>query len=363
MSHVNGNHLDRPDSEEQISLVVSGETDSGSWQEALEFDVSEREFEEEEIQKIDAYVADYADKMIKKSKGDKITLIEKVPDMGVSLNWTVPDEYLEGDGSVIAENIPDEGVDTEVMLSARWRNYKGEYHFPIHIDPQEIDPTVRAVMKARDDIARAIEEQPTARSIELPGEYEYGDEKEEKDYTPVYLIVGVIMFLPLLWRQQAGKKLDERNDQLITDHPAFVNKVMLLLGAGLNLRRTIERITAEYERELSEGGMRHYVYEELCITNEQLKSGVTEEQAIEDFGRRCKCMPYMKLSSIITQNIRKGSDGILNILEREVVNSLAERRAAALKKGEIAGTKLLMPMMVMLGLVMAMIMVPAFMTM
>ena len=74
-------------------------------------------------------------------------------------------------------------------------------------------------------------------------------------------------------------------------------------------------------------------------------------------------MPYMRFSSIITQNIRKGSEGILNILEQEASQALVERKQEALKRGEVAGTKLLFPMMLMLGLVMAIIMIPAFMTM
>ena len=157
------------------------------------------------------------------------------------------------------------------------------------------------------------------------------------------------------------KDIKNREEQLLLDHPAFINKVMLLLGAGLSLRYAIERIATEYERELKEGGEKHYVYEELCVTMQEIHDGVTETQAVESFGRRLKCMPYMRFSSLITQNLRKGAEGILLILEKEAYESMTERKQAALRAGEKAGTKLLFPMILMLGLVMAIIMVPAFM--
>ena len=73
-------------------------------------------------------------------------------------------------------------------------------------------------------------------------------------------------------------------------------------------------------------------------------------------------MPYMRFSSLITQNLRKGAEGILVILEKEAYESMTERKQAALRAGEKAGTKLLFPMILMLGLVMSIIMVPAFMS-
>ena len=175
-------------------------------------------------------------------------------------------------------------------------------------------------------------------------------------------ILQNVFFNRIMPSDEVKKDIKNREEQLLLDHPAFINKVMLLLGAGLSLRYAIERIATEYERELKEGGEKHYVYEELCVTMQELHDGVTETQAVESFGRRLKCMPYMRFSSLITQNLRKGAEGILLILEKEAYESMTERKQAALRAGEKAGTKLLFPMILMLGLVMAIIMVPAFMS-
>jgi hypothetical protein len=54
-----------------------------------------------------------------------------------------------------------------------------------------------------------------------------------------------------------------------------------------------------------------------------------------------------------------GSKGLCRLLEQESQNALEERRALARKLGEEAGTKMLLPLMMMLGIVIAIIMVPA----
>ena len=147
------------------------------------------------------------------------------------------------------------------------------------------------------------------------------------------------------------------------DHPEVVNKVMLLLSAGLTVRKAMERLAAEYEREKENRGVCRFVYEEICVLNQEVKDGVSEARAIERFGKRCRLLPYLRFSSVISQNLKKGAKGILDILEKESLEALQQRKQRALKLGETAGTKLLFPMIMMLGLVMGIILVPAFMTM
>jgi hypothetical protein len=68
----------------------------------------------------------------------------------------------------------------------------------------------------------------------------------------------------------------------------------------------------------------------------------------------------MKLSALLSQNIRKGSNNLLQILRQEADHAFAERKNQAKKLGEEAGTKLLLPMMMMLCVVMVIIMIPAY---
>ena len=65
---------------------------------------------------------------------------------------------------------------------------------------------------------------------------------------------------------------------------------------------------------------------------------------------------------MIIQNLRKGSSGLTQALEKEVAEAFALRKNNAKKAGEEAGTKILLPMMLMLMVVMVIILVPAFLT-
>lgn len=191
----------------------------------------------------------------------------------------------------------------------------------------------------------------------------YAMEREKRNFALVYLVLGFIILLPILWRRQEKKEMADREEELLMEHSGLVNRFMLLLGAGLTVRKVVERLTDEYEREREAGGRKRYVYEEMCVMAQEMKDGVSETKALEGFGRRCRLLPYLRFSTVMTQNLKKGADGILALLENEAREALEQRKERALQRGEKAGTKMLFPMMLMLGIVMAIIMVPAFMTM
>lgn len=69
---------------------------------------------------------------------------------------------------------------------------------------------------------------------------------------------------------------------------------------------------------------------------------------------------YIKLSTLLSQNLRKGSNELMKMLHQEVAEAFEQRKNLAKKLGEEAGTKLLVPMMIMLCVVMVIIMVPAY---
>ena len=71
---------------------------------------------------------------------------------------------------------------------------------------------------------------------------------------------------------------------------------------------------------------------------------------------------YIRLGTVLSQNLRKGTKGLNTMLEQEAAASFTERKNTARKLGEKAGTKLLFPMLLMLGIVLVILMVPAFLS-
>ena len=63
------------------------------------------------------------------------------------------------------------------------------------------------------------------------------------------------------------------------------------------------------------------------------------------------------------QNMKKGTEGFIALLETEASDAFEKRKELSRQMGETAGTKLLLPMMLMFGIVIAIIIMPAFMAM
>ena len=81
--------------------------------------------------------------------------------------------------------------------------------------------------------------------------------------------------------------------------------------------------------------------------------------AYEQFGERLGLQAYRRLATLLVQNLRKGTAGLCRLLEKEMQDAFDARESDAKKRGEELQTKLLLPMMLMLGLVIVIIMIPA----
>ena len=71
---------------------------------------------------------------------------------------------------------------------------------------------------------------------------------------------------------------------------------------------------------------------------------------------------YMRLGALLSQNLRKGTRGLTQMLRMEAIQAFEERKARAKRLGEEAGTKLLAPMFLMLAVVLVIVIVPAFLS-
>ena len=78
--------------------------------------------------------------------------------------------------------------------------------------------------------------------------------------------------------------------------------------------------------------------------------------------KECESPVYRKFGMLLSQNLRKGTKGLTNLLQREAQEAFEERKNMAKKLGEEAGTKLMIPLFLMLAVVFVIVTVPAFLT-
>lgn len=164
--------------------------------------------------------------------------------------------------------------------------------------------------------------------------------------------------------REGNREEQQRELQMLLDYPGLVSKMLLLLGAGLSMRKTVQRIAGDYQRKRRENPKleTRAAYEELVQTVKDMECGIAEKEAYERFGNRCDCPSYRSMSTLLVRNLQKGSRGLITLLEKEAADSFENRKRQAKIAGEKASSKLLLPMGMMLLIVLAVLIVPAFLS-
>lgn len=185
---------------------------------------------------------------------------------------------------------------------------------------------------------------------------------EEKDYSLLLWCITPVLAVLLFFvkDQDIQKELEERTEKLQQEYPELVHMLVLYIGAGMSVRGAFSQISKEYEKRQEKASSKSFCREELLLLCRQLQAGTLEDIAIDSFGRRIGVREYIRLCTLLVQNRKRGNKELLSRLLEEANASLEEQLLTVRKSGEEAGTKLLIPMVCMLGIVMVIIMVPAF---
>lgn len=155
------------------------------------------------------------------------------------------------------------------------------------------------------------------------------------------------------------EKLERRKRALRDEYPNLVHELVLLVGAGMTTRGAFQKMGADYEKKKEDNKKVIPAYEEVLVTCREMQSGVAEGAAYERFGRRTGLQQYIRLSSLLMQNLKRGNSSLPERLREEAFKAGEERLQHSKRLGEETGTKLLAPMILMLAVVMALIMIPA----
>ena len=286
-------------------------------------------------------------------------------DGAVSVEYYItPGGLIDEDGSICGEPEP-EGSLVMINATLTCQDKTSTYECAARIFPPILSASEQLQENIRSAVEAARTADPTGAQVKLP------DSVDGKALSWSYpkdssltLIMILMLVLPIAyWAREDSKIHDaakERLSQLELDYSQLLWKLTMLLSAGLTIRGAFTRITDQYEAEHTS---KRYVYEEMLLTLREMRSGVPEASAYENFGRRCSLPAYIKLGSLLSQNLKKGSKGLTALLEHEAVLSMDQHKMAVRKLGERASVKMLLPMILMFGVVLVILMVPAFLSM
>ena len=218
------------------------------------------------------------------------------------------------------------------------------------------------------EMVRRMDEQSREEAyVRLPqrveGKQIKWSQKEPARTIPI-LILGIIgsVLLICLEKQKRDQERKDRNTQMLLDYPEIVSQFTMLMGAGMTAKNVWKKMAEDYQRQKQDTGRVRAAYEEILYTCQEMQSGISETECYERFGRRCELVPYMKMGALLAQNLKKGTRGISEMLRMEAIQAMEERKSRAKQLGEEAGTKLLMPMLLMLIVVLTIVVVPAFLS-
>lgn len=169
-----------------------------------------------------------------------------------------------------------------------------------------------------------------------------------------YFIFAAAVLLIVFYA--ADRELDERikkrNFYIQYDFPDFLNKLVLLINAGMTVPRAWEKIVRDRQNMTP-------LYEELNITYLEIRNGKPEMAAYEDFARRCRVKEITKFITLIIQNLRKGSGEMVPLLKLQSNECWELRKNMARRLGEEASTKLVLPLMIMFVGILVLVVLPA----
>ena len=267
-------------------------------------------------------------------------------------------DVIDSSGKIIKE-INDKGDDVKLTGYLSLEDVTIIYEIPLHITGNdEID-------SVQDKVQKIADENLYEKTIKLPRKINGKSIEFYSDVDTVadkFIIIGLIFAIAIFFFEDKNldKNLKKRESQMVRDYSEIISKLLLYNGAGMSIRNGLERIVAEYKRNLNLGY--RYAYEELDYTLNAMNSGINEQQAISEYGKRSGIHCYIKLANILQQNIKRGTREMAVALQEEMDNALIERKNKALKEGEEVGTKLLGPMIIMLIVAMGIVVAPALMS-
>ncbi len=282
----------------------------------------------------------------------------------VDATWSFsPGKIITTDGQINFEEVEEK---TLVECNVTFEAYDKEisYSFPVFVKLPDAGKKEGFLYYVKKALETRNNEERENGELELPVEVEGRSVEWRKKVSHTGLeisVLGIFMGLFLIF----GKKYDEKKEkekkmeEYVRYYPEIISALTLYMGAGLSSRQAFEKIGELYQKQTLKKGVRKAPYENVLVLNRELRDGKNTKNAYEDFGRRCMHPAYKKMMMLFEQNMRKGNEYLLEQLEREERNVYETRQRKIKTAGEVASTKMLIPMGGLLAMVLIILVVPA----
>lgn len=339
--------------------------------EPISVTVQERQYTSEEINSIfDTITARLETEILGENETASVVcydlnLVTGLPEYPVEISWKLDDyDVMNSTGKLQTENLKPEGTPVQLTAVLNYFEFQGEHSFYVMVYPppktqtQEIYDRIKSMLESYQKETIHYEDMILPDLLD-GNQLKFKTPADSSNISLFLLFLAAAFFIYMGQDKDLEKEVKKREQEMMMDYPEIVSKMTLLLGAGMTIKGAFEKIALEYEKRREKYG-HHYAYEEMLIGIREMQGGVAEGDVYIRFGERCHIQRFIKLGALLSQNLRKGTTGILQMMESEERDAFEDRKSLARKLGEEAGTKLLLPMGLMLVVVMIIVILPAF---
>ncbi|MCM1190120.1 MAG: hypothetical protein NC541_12585 [bacterium] len=345
------------------------EADNGSGKRSFQIAVQPRELTEEEAVELSDSFLNGLERYILNGNEDlqhitaDLNLKEEYGGFPFEVIWeSSRQDIIDNEGRVAAVEAP---VVLELKIRLICGGWERTETISVTAAPVALTEEERAYAELEEFLLKTERESRDEEVLLLPEEWE-GQKivwsLRTEDYS-AYIwgaTPAVAVLLNLFKDKDLHGEVEKRRKSLRREYPELVYKLLLYMGAGMNIQGAFRKIAADYEKKKRQSGRIKQSFEEVQYTCRELQGGVSEGGAYEHFGKRAGSREYIRLGTLLGQNLKRGNTTLLERLREEAEKASGESLQQVRKLGEEAGTKLLFPMVMMLAVVMIMIMLPAF---
>lgn len=292
-----------------------------------------------------------------------LNMVEKVYGYPFEITWESSQYlYLNDNGQIIdweeLKNHSQEIIQVNLLMKVSYDSFYSEKLFEVTVCPRPEEQSFEEIIHM---IADEVEKNTRKETIvKLPGEIEgkkviWTEKSENKSISIIILSLMSAMAVWVMKDHQVTKLMLKKRLLLNQEYQTVISKMTLYLGAGMNLNSTWMKVARE--------GKGNPVYQEMLLTCREMEGGIPDRDAYERFAQRIRQQEYVRLITFLVQSLQKGNTELLVLLKQESIHAMEDYHALVKRRGEEMGTKLLFPMIMMLGMVMVLIIIPVFLSM
>ncbi len=171
------------------------------------------------------------------------------------------------------------------------------------------------------------------------------------DITVVIVLAAMAGVLYYYFGTVTKRKITSKGEILLSEFANVVSKLALLTNAGMILNEAWRQVAESGEGE---------IYNEMKEVCAEMDNGVSEIDALKNFGTRCVIPEIKKFSSTIIQGLSKGNAELVFELQKQSEEIWMIKKQNARRLGEVAAGKLLIPIMLMFIGILIIVIVPVF---